>query len=89
MDKKENPVYGHPEGVLSIATVGILSVLIGHLVKSGALKADVFLQQLDALSATPVQAPQTDDEMRMERAVFDLARQAVHTAQTDVQKERP
>lgn len=79
-----NPeVNGNPAGVMTAATVGIITVLVRELVKSGALQGEQFLAEIDALAAMPLEAPQTPDENRMEKKVFDLVRLAVKTAQQE------
>lgn len=68
---------GNPTGVIGAAAVGIITVLVRELVRTGALKPDQFLADLDALASLPQPVPQTPDEERLEQKVFDLVRKAV------------
>ena len=77
-------LMGNPAGVMTATTVGIITVLVRELVKNGALQADPFLTSLEELASMPLQAPQTPDEDRMEKKVFDLVRLAVKSAQKEI-----
>lgn len=73
----------NPSGVVSVTAVGIMTVLISELIKSQAIEPVRFLAQLDALAASPLQAPQSAEETRLEQSVFELARRAVRSAQKE------
>jgi len=74
---------GNPAGVMTAATVGIITVLVRELVATGALQAERFLAELDDLADMPLQAPQTPDETELEQKVFALVRKAVQSAQRE------
>ena len=71
----------NPTGVVGAATVGIITVLVRELVRSGALDAKAFVAEIDGLAAMPLQAPQSAEETRLEQRVFELVRLAANTAQ--------
>ena len=78
---------GNPAAVMTATTVGVITVLLHQLVRSGALNAESFLTGLDALAALPQQVPQTPLENRMEQKVFDLVRLAVQSASQEAHHE--
>jgi hypothetical protein len=81
---EEMVAIGNPAGVMTAATVGIITVLVRELIKTGAVQGERFLADLEDLAAMPLAAPQTPDENRMEKKVFDLVRLAVQSAQKEL-----
>ena len=78
---------GNPAAVMTAATVGVLTVLLRELVKSGTLSAESFLAGMDELAATAQPVPQTPLENRMEQKLFDLVRLAVQSARQEARHE--
>lgn len=74
---------GDPVGVMASATVGIITVLVRELVRTGALDSERFLRELDALAAMPLPVPQTPQETRTEQKAFQIVRMAAQVGQQE------
>lgn len=74
---------GDPVGVMAAATVGIITVLVRELVRTGALDSERFLSELDALAAMPLPLPQTPQETRTEQKTFQMVRMAAQVGQQE------